>query len=84
MATSQHGVLAAWQLYGLDYSEYQVCNRATAGRLHRSHRGVYAVGRRRLSTKGRWLAAVCAVAPGFPLVARAVAPGFDFADLELG
>jgi very-short-patch-repair endonuclease len=31
-----------------------------AGRLHRVHRGVYAVGHRRLSNEGRWMAAVLA------------------------
>lgn len=38
--------------------------RVQAGRLHRLHRGVYAVGHRSLSWRGRWLAAVMAVGDG--------------------
>jgi hypothetical protein len=34
--------------------------RERAGHLHRLHRGVYAVGHRSLSWRGRWLAAVLA------------------------
>jgi hypothetical protein len=37
-----------------------ITRRIQAGRLHRIHRGVYAVGHRRLSDEGRWLAAVLA------------------------
>ncbi len=60
LATRQHGVVATWQLQRLGYSYRQVAGRAAGGRLHRIHRGVYAVGHRRLSSKGRWLAAVLA------------------------
>ncbi len=38
--------------------------RVEAGRLHRLHRGVYAVGHRSLSRRGRWLAAVLAAGDG--------------------
>lgn len=38
--------------------------RVRAGRLHRLHRGVYAVGHRSLSWRGRWLAAVMAAGDG--------------------
>jgi hypothetical protein len=37
-----------------------VSERVARGRLHRIHRGVYAVGHRGLSREGRWLAAVLA------------------------
>lgn len=60
LATRQHGVVATWQLQHLGYSYRQIADRAAGGRLHRVHRGVYAVGHRRLSWKGRWLAAVLA------------------------
>ena len=35
----------------------------SAGRLHRAHRGVYAVGHRRLTGHGHWMAAVLAYGP---------------------
>jgi hypothetical protein len=38
-----------------------VCDRAAAGRLHRIHRGVYAVGHPGLTDHGRWKAATLAV-----------------------
>jgi predicted transcriptional regulator of viral defense system len=41
-----------------------VRRRVAAGRLHRLHRGVYAVGHRSLSWRGRWLAAVLAAGDG--------------------
>jgi very-short-patch-repair endonuclease len=41
-----------------------VRRRVEAGRLHRLHRGVYAVGHRSLSWRGRWLAAVLAAGDG--------------------
>jgi predicted transcriptional regulator of viral defense system len=60
LATRQHGVVATWQLTRLGYSHTQVSDRCAAGWLHRIHRGVYAVGHRRLSQNGRWMAAVLA------------------------
>lgn len=41
-----------------------VTHRLRNGRLHRCHRGVYAVGQPRLTSEGRWLAAVLASGPG--------------------
>jgi very-short-patch-repair endonuclease len=41
-----------------------VSDRASAGWLHRLHRGVYAVGHRRVTREGRWLAAVLACGDG--------------------
>jgi very-short-patch-repair endonuclease len=60
LAERQHGVIAAAQLYSLGLSETQVRSRVSTGLLHRIHRGVYAVGRRSLSPKGHWMAAVLA------------------------
>jgi very-short-patch-repair endonuclease len=40
-----------------------VQQRASVGRLHRVHRGVYAVGHAALRKEGRWLAAVLACGP---------------------
>jgi very-short-patch-repair endonuclease len=47
--------------------------RVKAGRLHRLHRGVYAVGHRGLSEEGRWMAAVLACGEGAVLSHRSAA-----------
>jgi predicted transcriptional regulator of viral defense system len=59
----------------IDLSEVGLRNRGIAdwvraGRLHRLHRGVYAVGHDRLRREGRWLAAVMACGPGAALSHR--------------
>jgi Transcriptional regulator, AbiEi antitoxin len=48
----------------LGYSRAGVAGLVESGRLHRIHRGVYAVGHTDLSRKGECLAAVLAVGPG--------------------
>jgi very-short-patch-repair endonuclease len=63
LAGLQHGVVARWQLLQLGLSRDPIQKRIDAGRLHRLHRGVYAVGHKRLSRKGRWMAAVLACGP---------------------
>jgi hypothetical protein len=50
-----------------------VHQRAEAGRLHRLHQGVYAVGHTRLVREGRWLAAVLACGPEALLSHRSAA-----------
>jgi very-short-patch-repair endonuclease/predicted transcriptional regulator of viral defense system len=64
LAERQHGVIATAQLYSLGLSETQVATRARNGWLHRLHRGVYAVGHRRVSHHGLWMAAVLACGEG--------------------
>jgi len=64
LAARQHGVIAHAQLRSLGFSAAAVRHRASAGRLHALHRGVYALGRPDLSVKGRWMAAVLACGPG--------------------
>jgi very-short-patch-repair endonuclease len=64
LATRQHGVVSLAQLRDLGLSASTVRSRVTAGRLHRVHLAVYAVGYRRLTPRGRWLAAVLACGPG--------------------
>src|SRR3954449_7164350 len=73
IAARQHGVIALLQLLALGLSERAVQNRAASGRLHRIHRGVYAVGRKDLTIKGRWMAAVLACGEGAVLSHRAAA-----------
>jgi very-short-patch-repair endonuclease len=63
LATKQHGVVSHVQLVGLGFSEAQIKRRIVTGRLHAVHRGVYAVGHRRLTRNGRWMAAVLACGP---------------------
>jgi hypothetical protein len=65
MAGRQHGVVSIRQLLGpLGYSQSAIARAVAAGRLHRLHRGVYAVGHSRVSRSGMCLAAVLAGGPG--------------------
>ncbi len=64
IAGNQHGVVTIAQLREAGLGEAAVRRQVEAGRLHRLHRGVYAVGHRSLSWRGRWLAAVLAVGDG--------------------
>ncbi len=64
LAERQHGVVSVRQLETtLRLSPSRVKREVTAGRLLRLHRGVYAVGHRRISPYGRCLAAVLASGP---------------------
>jgi hypothetical protein len=64
VAERQHGVVSVRQLETtLGYSPSAVKREVAAGRLLRIHRGVYAVGHRRISPYGRGLAAVLASGP---------------------
>ena len=73
LAKLQHGVVAYRQLIALGVARREVDHRAVRGRLHRVHRGVYAVGPAALSLKGRWMAAVLAAGPGAVLSHRTAA-----------
>jgi hypothetical protein len=65
LATQQHGVVSIRQMVGsLGYSRGAVTRAAAAGRLHRLHRGVYAVGHTDLSLHGKCFAAVLACGSG--------------------
>jgi predicted transcriptional regulator of viral defense system len=70
LATRQHGVVALAQLVELGLSESAVRGRVAAGRLHRMHLGIYAVGHRILTPRGRWMAAALACGPGAVLSHR--------------
>jgi very-short-patch-repair endonuclease len=63
LAAAQHGVVSLAQLRDIGLRDDTARQRARRGRLHRIHRGVYAVGHARLSNEGRWMAAVLACAP---------------------
>jgi Transcriptional regulator, AbiEi antitoxin/Protein of unknown function (DUF559) len=64
IASRQHGVVTLRQLEEAGLGRYGVAKRAERGRLHRIHRGVYAVGHRGLSLHGRFMAAVLACGHG--------------------
>ena len=63
LAESQHWVLSLTQLQVAGLTGDAVRRRAAKGRLHRIHRGVYAVGRPQLSARGRWMAGTLAYGP---------------------
>jgi very-short-patch-repair endonuclease len=63
LARRQHGVVSIRQLRSLGFSYKSVRLAGGAGRLHRLHHGVYAVGHTNLSLQGRCLAAVLASGP---------------------
>ncbi len=64
MARRQYRVVSIGQLAALGYSKDAVSEAAATGRLHRLHRGVYAVGHTLIGDHGRCLAAVLHCLPG--------------------
>jgi very-short-patch-repair endonuclease len=73
IAARQHGVVSAEQLSAARIGRQGVYRRVQAGRLHRLHRGVYAVGHTRLSFEARCLAAALALGPGAVVSHRSAA-----------
>lgn len=73
LAERQHGVVGREQLLGLGLGRDAIGHRIRSGRLHRLHPGVYAVGHRVISTRGRWMAAVLASGPEAVLSHRSAA-----------
>jgi very-short-patch-repair endonuclease/predicted transcriptional regulator of viral defense system len=73
LAESQHTVVSLNQLKAVGLTASAVRKRASSGRLHRLHRGVYAVGHGRLGRKGHWLAAVLTYGPSAVLSHRSAA-----------
>jgi predicted transcriptional regulator of viral defense system len=63
LAGRQHGVVSARQLAALGMAPNAIGRRVRTGRLHRLHRGVYAVGHLALTQRSRELAAVLACGP---------------------
>jgi very-short-patch-repair endonuclease len=73
LAGRQYGVVSSRQLRAAGIDRRAASRRADAGRLHRLHRGVYAVGHTSLTAEGRWLAAVLACGEGAVLSHRSAA-----------
>jgi very-short-patch-repair endonuclease len=66
----QHGVISHRQLREHGFTGDAIRHRLKRGRLHRTYRGVYAVGRPDLPPEGRWMAAVLAAGEGAVLSHR--------------
>ena len=73
LAAIQHGVVALVQLVALGMAASTVRTWVANGRLHRIHRGVYAVGHPQIDARGRDMAAVLACGPGAVLSHRSAA-----------
>lgn len=73
LAERQHGVAARGQLLELGVGGEAIKVRLRMGRLHRLHRGVYAVGHRLVPREGRWLAGVLACGDSAVLSHRSAA-----------
>lgn len=70
LAQRQHGVVGRKQLLALGAGRRAIVGRLQRGQLHELHRGVYVVGVRRISRRGRWMAAVLACGEGAVLSHR--------------
>src|SRR3954469_833429 len=77
LATRQHGVVAARQLAALGLAQQTIADWVATGRLHRVHRGVYAVGHSVLPVRGHWTAAGLAAGPGAALSYASAAAFWD-------
>jgi very-short-patch-repair endonuclease len=73
VAGRHHGVVSTAQLRSAGINYEGIRRRVAAGRLHRVHRGVYAVGHRRLTFEGRCMAAVLALGKGAAVSHRSAA-----------
>lgn len=73
LAAAQHGAIARRQLRHLGVTDRLIDRGMRTGRLHPVYLGVYAFGHVRLSTMGRWCAAVLACGPTAALGYRTAA-----------
>jgi very-short-patch-repair endonuclease len=64
LAEKQHGVIAHRQLVVHGVGERLIASRVARGQLIPLHRGVFALGHRRIGLYGEWMAAVLACGPG--------------------
>jgi very-short-patch-repair endonuclease len=72
-AERQHGLITTAQLTAIGLSSAAISRLVHTGRIHRIYRGVYAVGHKRLTREGWWLAAVFACGHGAVLSHRSAA-----------
>lgn len=84
IAGRQHGVVTAAQLHAAGIGKNGITRRVRQGRLHRLHRGVYAVGHRSPNELQRYMAAVLACGDGAALSHQSAAYLFGFLRPEGG
>lgn len=77
IAAQQHGAITTRQLNSAGLGRMGISERARNGRLHRLHRGVYAVGHRAPSLHQRWMAGVLACGEGAVLSHHSAAALWD-------
>lgn len=77
LAKDQFGVISTTQLLALGMGREAIRRWVADGRLHRLHRGVYAVGHLALTLRSRELAAVLACGPGALLSHRSAGAAHD-------
>jgi very-short-patch-repair endonuclease len=80
----QHGVITHEQLAACGMGPKAIRHRLGNGRLHPLMRGVYAVGRPQVGTRGRWMAAVLACGAPALLSHRSAAALWRICDEEPG
>jgi very-short-patch-repair endonuclease len=73
IASRQYGAISTAQLRQAGLDKAAVGRRVRAGRLHKLHRGVYAVGHIAPSNERRWMAGVLALGDGAVLSHRSAA-----------
>ena len=73
LAWRQWGVVSRAQLRALGLASASIGDRVKQRRLLRVHRGVYALGHKKLTREGWWMAAVLACGPGAVLSHRSAA-----------
>lgn len=70
LARRQHGVVTRRQMLDLGIGRSTIARRIDHGELHEVFRGIYVLGVRRISRRGRWMAAVLAAGNGAHLSHR--------------
>lgn len=78
LARRQHGTISSQQLRETGLTRTAVLERCQSGRLHRLHRGVYAVGHTAPNNERRWMAAVLALGNGAALSHRSAAALWNY------
>jgi very-short-patch-repair endonuclease len=73
LAGEQHGIVTRRQLLDLGLTGRAIDGRLGRAQLHEVFRGVYVLGARRITRKGRWIAAVLAAGEGALLSHRSAA-----------
>lgn len=84
VARGQHGLVTSKQLLAAGLGRAAISERVARGRLHRMHRGVYAVGHVGFSRERCWMAAVLACGPGAVLSHMSAAALWDLLRPEDG